>query len=47
MDIFNELNNNILIIRIQNQDDELNDLYFIYFNKDLSNFGNNKSWKAF
>jgi hypothetical protein len=40
MEIFNELNNNILLIRIQNQDDELNDLYFIYFNKDLSNFGN-------
>ncbi|MGA3013206.1 MAG: hypothetical protein ABSD71_04125 [Bacteroidales bacterium] len=40
MEIFNELNNNILLIRIHNQDDELNDLFFIYFNKDLSNFGN-------
>lgn len=40
MEIFNELNNNILLIRNQNQDDKLNDLFFIYFNKDLSNFGN-------
>lgn len=37
--IFNEYSNNILLIRIQNEFDAGNDLYFIYFNKDLSNFG--------
>ena len=39
LEIFNELNNNILLIRIQNIFDNKNDLFFIYFNKDLSNFG--------
>ena len=39
LDIFNELNNSILLIRIQNQTDLKNDLFYIYFNKDLSNFG--------
>ncbi len=39
LEIFNELNNNILLIRIFNTNDLRNDLFFIYFNKDLSNFG--------
>jgi hypothetical protein len=39
LEIFNELNNSILLIRIQNSFDTKNDLFFIYFNKDLSNFG--------
>jgi hypothetical protein len=39
LNIFNELNNNILLIRIKNHTDEKNDLYFFYFNTDLSNFG--------
>jgi hypothetical protein len=37
--IFNELDNNVLLIRIQNENDKLNDLYFVYFNQNLSNFG--------
>jgi hypothetical protein len=39
LEIFNELNNSILLIRILNTYDSKNDLYFIYFNQDLSNFG--------
>jgi len=39
LEIFNELNNSILLIRILNTFDNKNDLYFIYFNQDLSNFG--------
>lgn len=39
LEIFNELSNNILLIRIPNAFDGKNDLYFIYFNPDLSNFG--------
>jgi hypothetical protein len=39
LEIFNELNNNILLIRIPNTFDNKNDLFFIYFNQDLSNFG--------
>jgi hypothetical protein len=39
LEIFNELNNSILLIRIPNSFDNNNDLFFIYFNKDLSNFG--------
>ena len=39
LDIFNELNNSILLIRISNIFDSLNDLFFIYFNQDLRNFG--------
>lgn len=45
LNIFNELNNNILLIRIPNEYDQLNDLFFIYLNQNLSNFGivnNNK-----
>ncbi|MCX6249058.1 MAG: hypothetical protein NTW10_15135 [Bacteroidetes bacterium] len=39
LEIFNELNNSILLIRILNLFDTKNDLFFIYFNQDLSNFG--------
>jgi hypothetical protein len=39
LNIFNELNNNILLIRITNDYDRLSDLFFIYFNQNLSNFG--------
>ena len=39
LEIFNELNNSILLIRILNAFDARNDLFFIYFNHDLSNFG--------
>jgi len=37
--IFNELDNNILLIRIKNAFDSLHDLFFIYLNQNLSNFG--------
>jgi hypothetical protein len=39
LEIFNELNNCILLIRVFSAYDTKNDLFFIYFNKDLSNFG--------
>jgi hypothetical protein len=39
LNIFNELDNNILLIRIKNEHDNLCDLYFIYLNQNLSNFG--------
>lgn len=39
LSIFNELNNNILLIRLLNDFDNLHDLFFIYFNYNLSNFG--------
>jgi hypothetical protein len=39
LEIFNELNNSILLIRVKNIFDNKNDLFFIYFNQDLSNFG--------
>lgn len=39
LEIFNELNNSILLIRILNDSDRKSDLFFIYFNQDLSNFG--------
>jgi hypothetical protein len=39
LNIFNELNNNILLIRIFNPADNLHDLLFVYFKEDLSNFG--------
>jgi hypothetical protein len=39
LEIFNELNNSILLVRILNISDQKNDLFFIYFNQDLSNFG--------
>ena len=39
LEIFNELNNSILSIRVPNAFDNKNDLFFIHFNQDLSNFG--------
>jgi hypothetical protein len=39
LNIFNELNNNILLVRIPNEQDGLSDLFFIYFNQNLANFG--------
>jgi hypothetical protein len=39
LNIFNELNNNILLVRIKNPFDGNNDLYFFYFSKDMRNFG--------
>jgi hypothetical protein len=39
LNIFNELDNNILLIRIKNEFDQLSDLYFIYLNQNLSHFG--------
>jgi hypothetical protein len=39
LSIFNELNNNILLIRIYNDSDGNHDLFFIYFNQNLSHFG--------
>ena len=39
LNIFNEFNNSILLIRINNEIDNQNDLFFFYFNQDLSNFG--------
>ena len=44
LSIFNELNNNILLLRTSNESDGCHDLFFIYFNQNLSNFGivNNK-----
>jgi hypothetical protein len=39
LSIFNELNNNILLLRILNEYDGHYDLIFIYFNQNLSNFG--------
>ncbi len=39
LNIFNEFNNSILLIRINSEIDNLNDLFFFYFNQDLSNFG--------
>jgi hypothetical protein len=39
LSIFNELNNNILLLKILNEFDGCHDLYFIYFNQNLSNFG--------
>ena len=39
LSIFNELNNNILLIRILNEFDGCHDLFFLYFNQNLSNFG--------
>ena len=37
--IFNELDNSILLIRIKNDFDSLSDLFFIYLNSNLGNFG--------
>jgi hypothetical protein len=43
--LFTELENVILVLRFKNDTDELNDLLLIYFNKNLGNFGLNKSDK--
>lgn len=39
LEIFNELNNNILLIRLPDSIDSNNDLFFIFFNKGMGNFG--------
>ena len=39
LNIFNEFNNNILLIKIFNSFDQLNDLYFIYFNEKIEKLG--------
>ena len=39
LSIFNEFNNNILLLRSLNEFDDCYDLFFVYFNHDLSNFG--------
>jgi hypothetical protein len=39
LSIFNELNNNILLLKLINEIDDCYDLFFIYFNQNLSNFG--------
>lgn len=44
--IFTELDNVILVLRFKNETDKLNDLLLIYFNKNLGNFGLNKSDKV-
>jgi hypothetical protein len=39
LSIFNELNNNILLLRVYNEFDGCHDLFFIYFNQNPGNFG--------
>ena len=39
MDVFQELENVILVLGYQNEHDQKNDLLFFYFNQDHSNFG--------
>jgi len=39
LNIFNEFNNNILLIKIFNSIDQLNDLFFIYFNQKIEKLG--------
>jgi hypothetical protein len=46
LNIFNEFNNNILLIRIPNDYDQQSDLYFFYFNQNLSNFGTVNNTKS-
>ena len=41
--ILNELKNTVLLIKIPNDQDEKNDLVFLYFNENHSNFGMSKS----
>ena len=43
--LFTELENVILVLRFKNETDKLFDLLLIYFNKNLGNFGLNKSEK--
>lgn len=44
--IFNELQNNVLLLRLYNEYDHLRDLFFVYFNDNLSNFGINGNEKT-
>lgn len=44
--LFSELENIILILRFKNETDHLSDLLLIHFNKNLGNFGLNKSDKV-
>lgn len=46
LEIFNEFNNNILLIRIENKFDHLNDLYFVYFSPVMSSVGTSGSSKG-
>jgi hypothetical protein len=39
LNIFNEFNNNILLIRLNNEHDHLSDLYFIYFSPNIDKQG--------
>ncbi len=39
MDVFHELENIVLTIGYLNENDKKHDLFFIYFNQDMSNFG--------
>lgn len=43
INLFTELKNIVLLIRIHNEDDKLNDLVFLYFNENPSNFGVSKN----
>jgi hypothetical protein len=43
--LFTELENVILVLRFQNETDQMNDLLLIYFNQNLGNFGLNTSDK--
>jgi len=43
--LFTELENVILVLRFQNEIDQMNDLLLIYFNQNLGNFGLSKSDK--
>lgn len=47
LDIFNEFDNNILMIRILNENDHLQDLFFIYFNQGLGSFASMNPGKFF
>ena len=38
-EVFQEVNNSILLTKIKNNNDKKFDLYFLYFNKDATNFG--------
>ena len=44
--IFSELDNVVLLLRFKNESDELNDLLFIYFNKNFGSFGLSHADKA-
>lgn len=46
MNVFQELENTILVLGFQNETDQKNDLLFFYFNQDHSNFGVSDSNKV-